>query len=501
MSTPKPNSDTLTRASQNISLAGLLLYVMFAPHSVAVSSIGAVIGVIGWLFRCIATRSLGLRKSKFDLIILLSLLWTLASALLSTEPGISIPKLHASWCVLIFYLSRAVITKRTALVLVAVLILSGSSGGLYSAYDLLRGRGVVIETVHPGSPFSQIDIHEGDTIWRLDRKRVYSVAEIDDAIKSAPANSLLSVSIISQGEHAERPSFTVTSDLQRMASPSGLTGSLQNHHFRASGWTRHYETFAELLQIIANLALGITLAHLRNHGTNKYFKLALLAATVLTVGIVLTAMRTLLVAFLFGSVVIAWRSLGGLPKLVFTAALFVVLGFGAVVVWQTRAKNALVLGDPSSSLRAQVARVGLSRILIHPVFGHGMDAMKLHWSEWGFPGRDMLHLHSTPLQLAFDRGLPMLALWLWMMVLFWLHAFRSANAASDLSDTNSYGILLGTLGALTGFLASSVVNYNYGDSEVAMMFWWLMGMSIAITNEEFFSRGFTGIEHGSEQHS
>jgi hypothetical protein len=483
LSPPEPNSSTLTRVGQNISLAGLLLYVIFAPHSVAVSSNGVALAVVGWLFRSVASRNLGLRKSKFDLIIFLSLLWTLASAVLSTEPGISLPKLQASWCVLIFYLSRAVITKRTGLVLVAVLILSGSVGALYSAYDLMRGRGVVVDTVNVGSPFSKIDIHEGDTIWRLDRKRVYSVAEIDDAIKSARANTPLSVSVISQGEHLERPGLSITSDLQHTPSPSGLTGSLQNHHFRASGWTRHYETFAELLQIIANLALGIALAHLRNHGTNKYFKLALLAATILTVGIVLTAMRTVLVALLIGSGVIASRSLRGLPKLVFTAALFLVLGFGAVVVWQTRAKNALALGDPSSSLRAQVARVGLSRIFVHPVFGHGMDAMKLHWSEWGFPGRDMLHLHSTPLQLAFDRGLPMLALWLWMMVLFWLHAFRSANATSDLSDTNSYGILLGTLGALTGFLASSLVNYNYGDSEVVMMFWWLVGMSIAISNE------------------
>jgi hypothetical protein len=195
-------------------------------------------------------------------------------------------------------------------------------------------------------------------------------------------------------------------------------------------------------------------------------------------------MRTVLIAFLIGASVIAWRVLRGLPKVVFTVALLLILGFGAVVVWQTRGDNALSLGDPSSSLRAQVARVGLSRILIHPLLGHGMDAMKLHWNEWGFPGKDMLHLHSTPLQLAFDRGLPMLALWLWMMISFWLYLSRAANASSDLSDTNSYGILLGALGALTGFLASSFVNYNYGDSEVTMMFWWLMGISLAIAEQD-----------------
>jgi len=147
-------------------------------------------------------------------------------------------------------------------------------------------------------------------------------------------------------------------------------------------------------------------------------------------------------------------------------------------VWQTRDQNALRLGDPSSSLRLQVAQVGLSRILIHPVFGHGMDAMQRHWNEWGFPGKDMLHLHSTPLQLAFDRGLPMLALWLWMMILFWLTVAHAERRAADLSETNYYGLLLGTLGALTGFLMSSLVNYNYGDAEVAMLFWFLMGIAL-----------------------
>jgi O-antigen ligase len=169
--------------------------------------------------------------------------------------------------------------------------------------------------------------------------------------------------------------------------------------------------------------------------------------------------------------------LRGTLKIVFTFALFFVLAFGAVVVWQTRDRNALLLGDPSSSLRMQVARVGLSRIPIHPIFGHGMDAMQKHWNEWGFPGKDMLHLHSTPLQLAFDRGLPMLALWLWMMSAFWLTIARDEKRAADFSDTNCHGILLGTLGALTGFLASSLVNYNYGDAEVVMMFWFLMGIA------------------------
>ena len=454
---------------QQIVLAGLAVYAVFAPHSVAGSVIGVAFAGIGWVVRTISTGKLGLSRSRFDVVIVLSLLWTVASALLSEEPRISIAKLQASWCVFLFYLTRATLDRRASLMLVTLLIMSGSAGALYSAFDLVRGRGVVIESIAPDSPFQQLGIQPGDTIWRVAGRRVYSVEDIDKQLRSGQ----ISVGIISRGEQIERPLI-----IDQPAS-SGLTGREHNHRFRASGWTRHYETFAELMQMIAQLALGLALAHLRNHGPNKAFRIAILAAAIVTTGLVFTAMRTVVVAFVIGASVMALRSLRGTLKVAFTFALFFVLAFAAVVVWQTRDKNALLLGDPSSSLRGQVARVGLSRIAIHPIFGHGMDAMQRHWNEWGFPGSDMLHLHSTPLQLAFDRGLPMLALWTWMMIAFWLFIARAGTKAADLSDTNSYGILLGTLGALTGFLASSLVNYNYGDAEVAMMFWFLMGSAVS----------------------
>jgi hypothetical protein len=36
---------------------------------------------------------------------------------------------------------------------------------------------------------------------------------------------------------------------------------------------------------------------------------------------------------------------------------------------------------------------------------------------------------------------------------------------------------------LTGLLASSLVNYNFGDAEVAMLFWWLMGICVFLAGE------------------
>src|ERR1043166_6526808 len=57
--------------------------------------------------------------------------------------------------------------------------------------------------------------------------------------------------------------------MRAAASPSGITGGGRTHSFRASGFTRHYETFAEQLQIIAQLALGFALAAWRRRAQSR----------------------------------------------------------------------------------------------------------------------------------------------------------------------------------------------------------------------------------------
>jgi len=466
---------------QRAATIGFFLYAAFAPHSIAAAEISLAIVGAGWLVRTIASKGAGLRRTPFDLPIWLFFLWTVASSFLSQEPRISIAKIQSTCVLFLFYLAQAIITRRTAVLLVAVMILSGAVGTVYSVYDLARGRGILIESVAPESPLQSLHIRKGDAIWRIGGRRVYSVADIDQIIKNSPEQTNLTVSVISQGEHLERPGLIVTDMTRKQPSPSGIVGSKPTHRFRASGWTRHYETYSEILQILAQLALGLALANFKNHGLNLRSKLAAAAFALLALGIALTAMRTVLVALAIGVCVISVRTLGRRAKVLSLAGICLLLAVGAFVVYQTRAQHALSLQDPSSSLRVQVARVGVSRLMLHPLFGHGMDAMHAHWAEWGFPGTDMLHLHSTPLQLAFDRGLPALVFWLWIMWVFWRTAARGEKLLRDTSDTNRYGVLLGATGAVAGFFASSLVNYNFGDGEVALVFWWLMGIVVVMS--------------------
>jgi hypothetical protein len=470
-----------SRLGQRTALIGFVLYSAFAPHSIAAAEISLAIVGAGWLLRTIAGRKSGFHRTPFDLPIWLFFLWTLVSSFLSQEPRISIAKIQSTCVFFLFYLTQAIVTRRTAVLLVALMILSGAVGTVYSVYDLARGRGVLIESVAPNSPFQLLHVRKGDAIWRIGGQRVYSVVDIDRVITNSPDQTKLTVSVISQGEHLERPGLIVTNALRKQSSPSGIVGNNPSHRFRASGWTRHYETYSEVLQILAQLALGLALANFKNHGLNLRSKLAAAAFAVLALGIALTAMRTVLVALAIGVCVISVRALGKRARALSLAGICLLLAAGALVVYQTRSHRALSLQDPSSLLRLEVAKVGLSRMMLHPVFGHGMDAMHVHWTEWGFPGTDMLHLHSTPLQLAFDRGLPAVLFWLWIMWVFWRTASRGEKLLRDSSDTNRYGVLLGATGAVTGFFASSLVNYNFGDGEVALVFWWLMGIVVVLS--------------------
>jgi hypothetical protein len=480
------------RLAEGTAFGGLLLYAVFAPHSIAGAWIALSVSICGWLARTLITRRTHLRRTPLDLPLWLFYAWSILSALFSAEPRISLLKLISVSTFLIYYLMQSLTARRTAAIVAALMIASGAAGALWSAFEVARGRGLIVEEIAPDSLLRRdpsLAVAAGDTVWRVNKRRVNSVAEIDQAIKETQTGEPLNLSLFSQGEQAERDGLERVSDeLKARPSPSGLRGTRRSHRFRASGWTRHYQTFAETLQILAQLSLGFALAHWQRRRARPLprlrFALYVAAFLLLAAGIALTAMRTALVAFAVGACIVAWRATsGGRARLIVTAVVALALALGAFAVWRTRAAGALKLQDESSRLRLAVARVALARTPEHPIFGHGMDAVKRHWTEWGFPGHVQIHTHSTPLQIAFERGLPALLLWLWLLVVFWLTLTRGERAYRLSTDADTHGLLLGATGAFAGFCASSLVNYNFGDAEVALVLWWLMGTVVKISSD------------------
>jgi putative inorganic carbon (HCO3(-)) transporter len=73
------------------------------------------------------------------------------------------------------------------------------------------------------------------------------------------------------------------------------------------------------------------------------------------------------------------------------------------------------------------------------------------------------HLHNVPLQIAAERGLPALAVWLWFIFTL-LRDFITKRASSIPSLNN------GAIAVTAAMLTAGMFEYNFGDSEFLMLF-------------------------------
>jgi len=158
---------------------------------------------------------------------------------------------------------------------------------------------------------------------------------------------------------------------------------------------------------------------------------------------------------------------------------------GLFLLQQKRNVGFIDQQDQSTSWRETVWREGFHLLISKPrhlLVGIGMDSIKSHWREWGFFDKGRLpwgHMHSNSLQIALERGIPALLVWLGLLFVYARTIWRTLRGKTKL-DWIERGILLGALGGLVGFFISGLVHYNWGDSEVIMIFYFTMGLVMAL---------------------
>jgi len=141
--------------------------------------------------------------------------------------------------------------------------------------------------------------------------------------------------------------------------------------------------------------------------------------------------------------------------------------------------------DDSIAWRQKIWREGFNLLVSNPrhlAVGIGMDSIKSHWRAWGLFENGKLplgHMHSDYLQIALERGLPALLTWLLLLGTYAITLWRTRRRIAE-EDWLEKGIVLGALGGLLGFMTSGVVHYNWGDSEVVMIFYLIMGFSLVV---------------------
>ncbi len=84
-----------------------------------------------------------------------------------------------------------------------------------------------------------------------------------------------------------------------------------------------------------------------------------------------------------------------------------------------------------------------------------------------------MHLHNVPMQIAAERGLPALAMWLWFIG-------AAVVGLRPLLDRSRHRVLAATaLGAIAAMLTAGLFEYNFGDSEFLMLFLILLTLPFA----------------------
>jgi O-antigen ligase len=125
------------------------------------------------------------------------------------------------------------------------------------------------------------------------------------------------------------------------------------------------------------------------------------------------------------------------------------------------------LRDPSSRDRVAMLQTGAAMIKDHPLAGVGPNMVERLYPQYRDPNgvqKVNPHLHNVPVQIAAERGVPALAVWLVFIGTLAAGVFGIFRRAQDRV------LAAGALAAIAAMLSAGMFEYNFGDSEFLMLF-------------------------------
>lgn len=252
---------------------------------------------------------------------------------------------------------------------------------------------------------------------------------------------------------------------------------------RLVAFLSHYMTAGGALMLVALTLLAAVLLAPR-----RWEKISAgLAVVVIAAALGLTQSRNAYVGLAAGCVAVlfVWRP-GVVALLPFALSLAVLLSPPLV---RERIFSMVDLQDESIRNRFDMAGCGLAMIADFPLFGTGLQQVEVLYPRYkSSPSMpDVPHLHNNLLQIAAERGLPAAAVWLWFIAALGIQAARMAR----LRDARPWAraSALTAVGAVVGLFAAGMFEYNFGDTEVLILFVLVTAMPYGLNLAEWESGG------------
>jgi O-antigen ligase len=251
---------------------------------------------------------------------------------------------------------------------------------------------------------------------------------------------------------------------------------------RIKGFMGHYMTQSGLLVLFVSLALAMLFFERRKirwlWGAGAVTALAALELTLTRSAWIGLAVALFVLVFLYK------------PKFVLAVpVLVVIVFFASPAPVKQRALSIFTLQGFSNRIRVEYFRTGLRIIRDFPLFGTGPDTVDMVFQnpKYGLSeeAKRNVHLHNTPVQIAAERGIPALLAWLAFIVWVFLElaklirVFGKGRQQTGGRDPSVFPLAAAALAGLAAFVVSGLFEYNFGDSEILVLFLFLMTVPFA----------------------
>ena len=233
---------------------------------------------------------------------------------------------------------------------------------------------------------------------------------------------------------------------------------------RPQGTLGHWMTYSGLLMIVIGVAIARVIFGKRDRTWAALVLPALGVAVALTFTRGAAVGACAAVALLFA--LKDFRLFAILPIL---AAIFIMVAPGQI---SKRYASMFNMNDPTVHDRVTMLHIGERMIRARPLTGAGPNMVQRLYLD--YKGEDSLvgpdgvthinpHLHNDFLQIAAERGLPALALWLWFIVALLRDLWKRFHVGQR-------ELAAAALATVVALLTAGLFEYNFGDSEVLMLF-------------------------------
>jgi O-antigen ligase len=132
---------------------------------------------------------------------------------------------------------------------------------------------------------------------------------------------------------------------------------------------------------------------------------------------------------------------------------------------------------------------GIAMTWDHPWSGVGMGVMREMEKRYRAPDapfppeRRLSHLHNNIIQIAAERGLFGLSWWAAIWIIFLWQGWQAYRQSA--ADGRYQALVAGSLTCVISFLVAGLFEYNFGDSEIVTIIYFVMALPFLVRPTEF----------------